>query len=324
MTDVSASPSRPKIPVWRTAYDAYRLGLGAVFSSGAMFRYFIYGSVLMLGIFAAEIYLSLVNAGLFSNFVSGRDALSIFAIDVAIGLLSYILLAIVQTPLGIAIHRRVLLGDSPKGSYRGYAIGGHGSSFLIASIVIYAAFFAASLAYVPVVFLLYGVNPFDETSFSGLMISHRASILVIMSIWFFAYFAASLLSVKCAFAFPTAACGRLGALLQQSFAETRGSMWRLFFVFLLVFVPVVVVYLVASITAALAYVVPYLTNADAGSVGSGEDMMMGLLLSPHIIIAGLVVFVAVMFSYVAMAAGAARAYQIRVERGLSGVAEVFS
>jgi hypothetical protein len=51
---------------------------------------------------------------------------------------------------------------------------------------------------------------------------------------------------------------------------------------------------------------------------------MTFFLSPQIIAATFVIWIAVMLAYVALAAAAARAYQIRVERGLSGVAEVFS
>jgi hypothetical protein len=43
---------RPTIPVFRTAYDAYRLERSAIFSSGKAFRFFLYGSVIS----AAEVF----------------------------------------------------------------------------------------------------------------------------------------------------------------------------------------------------------------------------------------------------------------------------
>ena len=49
MTETSVA-AQPKIPVFRTAYDAYRLGIGAIFSSGKMFRFFMYGFVLSIAV----------------------------------------------------------------------------------------------------------------------------------------------------------------------------------------------------------------------------------------------------------------------------------
>src|SRR5262245_6240800 len=45
MTDTGGR-SAPQIPIFRIAFDAYRLGLGAIFTSARMFRFFLYGLVI--------------------------------------------------------------------------------------------------------------------------------------------------------------------------------------------------------------------------------------------------------------------------------------
>ena len=56
-------PAPSEISIWRTAYDAYRLGLGAIFSSGVMFRYFVYGSVMSVTMAGAEFLFSFDQSG---------------------------------------------------------------------------------------------------------------------------------------------------------------------------------------------------------------------------------------------------------------------
>src|SRR5215510_5897519 len=56
MTDAFAAAPRPKVPIFRTAYDGYRLGIGAIFGNFAMFRYFVYGSVLWISLIGYEFY----------------------------------------------------------------------------------------------------------------------------------------------------------------------------------------------------------------------------------------------------------------------------
>ena len=57
MTDIPVAAPHPTVPVFRTAYDAYRLGIGAFFGNSAMFRFLVYGSALSLTILATEYYL---------------------------------------------------------------------------------------------------------------------------------------------------------------------------------------------------------------------------------------------------------------------------
>ncbi|HVR66450.1 MAG TPA: hypothetical protein VMT98_07405, partial [Verrucomicrobiae bacterium] len=50
MTDSASNSSAPRIPVFRTAYDAYRLCFSAIFGSRKILRFFLYGTGLTLGI----------------------------------------------------------------------------------------------------------------------------------------------------------------------------------------------------------------------------------------------------------------------------------
>ncbi len=153
MTDISAALPRPKIPVWRTAYDGYRLGIAAIFSSGAMFRFFVYGSVLSIAVLGAEIYFLFWTP---EN--TSEDASNIFAL--LIPFVTYIAMTAVQTPLGIAIQRRVLLGDIPSRSYIAYAVDHRGRNYAFVLLLISGFYFLASLIEVPMHFCYFSVSPF--------------------------------------------------------------------------------------------------------------------------------------------------------------------
>ena len=104
----SLAPSE-RSPVWRTAYEGYRLGIGAIFSSGVMFRFFVYGSVLSIAVLGVEIYLLVWTAMNLSERAS--DILALL-----IPLVTYVAMSAVQTPSGIVMQRRILLGDIPSRS----------------------------------------------------------------------------------------------------------------------------------------------------------------------------------------------------------------
>ena len=110
MTDISATLPRPKIPVWRTAYDGYRLGIGAIFSSGAMFRFFVYGSVSLVAVFGVFLYGNLSMSGLLANASPGSNQTLVIGSSFLLGIALYALIAAIQTPLGVAVQRFVLLG----------------------------------------------------------------------------------------------------------------------------------------------------------------------------------------------------------------------
>jgi hypothetical protein len=199
----------------------------------------------------------------------------------------------------------------------------YGLRFFWASIAVYAYFYVAGFLYVPIVYLAYHVSPLDPTAFTDTLAANPSIVAFITSIWFISYAVASLLATRTCFAFPIAAVDRPGPAIRQGFAETRGTMWRLFFMSFLIFVPPFLVYMVAAFAAMISF-----HAQSSGQVlptpDDVESLAMSFFLSPQIIAATFVIWIAVMLAYVALAAAAAQAYQIRVERGLSGVAEVFS
>ena len=85
--------------------------------------------------------------------------------------------------------------------------------------------------------------------------------------------------------------------------------------------PSPVLYVVLSLIAIVVFVVRYMA---AGGDATSSDFLINMFNSTEIIVATIVLVLGVAISWAAVAAGAARAYQIRVERGLSGLAEVFS
>lgn len=318
MTDISAGPLRPKIPVWRTAYDGYRLGIGAIFSSGAMFRFFVYGSVLSIAVLGAEGYFIF-----WATMNLSERASDILAIVIAF--VGYIAMTAVQTPLGIAIQRRILLGDIPSRSYVAYALDHRGRNYAFVLLLICGFYFLASLIEIPVSLLVYG-QPFasaealeEDTTF--------AAYSTLMSLaWIVTIAVASLMSAKCAFMFPAVACDRPGSW-RQAYAETRGIVWALFVIFLVACLPVALLYAVIFAAAFIASLSPMMAELGLGdgvSDSAMEQAMTAMLQSPAFIVACVIAGLGYMLSFVVTAAAAARAYQIRVERGLTGAAEVFS
>lgn len=323
MTDISVALPRPKIPVWRTAYEGYRLGIGAIFSSGVMFRFFVYGSVALLAVFGVLAYGNASISSLMANAGTGTNQTLVIGSSFLFGMLLYALIAAIQTPLGVAIQRYVLLGDSPKHSYFAYLNRGYGLRFFRVSIAVYAYFYIAGLLWFPIVYLAYHVSPLDQTEFSAALVANPSALTVIMLVWFISYAVASLLATRTSFAFAIAAVERPGPTIRQGFAETRNTMWRLFFVFFLIFVPPFLVYM-ATAFAAIISIAAQPSGQALPTSDDVERLAMSSFLSPQIIAATILTWIAIMLSYVALAAGAARAYQIRIERGMSGIAEVFS
>jgi len=318
MTDVTAGLSRPKIPVWRTAYDAYRLGLGAIFSSGKMFRFFVYGSALSIAILMVQAYSMLWT-------FRYLDQLNADIIGIAINFGVYCALAVVQAPLGIAVQRWVLADEQPDSSYLAGALDRRGRFYLLASLAIAFPYFLASQTE-SIVDLAYFGGPLIVSESLASIDSARNYVLLLLLILTAGYVGASLISAKGAFLFPAVAISRR-ASVYQFLSETRGTVSRLCFVFLIALIPVTTVGLFAL---GVAYQMPGTPLMDALSIGDGvtnnnlDDLLLAVLRSPTNVVALVVGAAAYMTWFLVIAAGAARAYQIRVERGLSGVAEVFS
>jgi len=124
---MTSGPDR-KIPIWRTAVAAYRLGIGAVFSNGALFRYFIYASLFSLGILALQFYLTALQLAAVTQPQSpGRATLSM-----AGSMLLSVGYAAAICPFAVAMHRHILLGETPRSYY--LAAGRKQLRFLLATI----------------------------------------------------------------------------------------------------------------------------------------------------------------------------------------------
>jgi hypothetical protein len=318
MSDASANTARPKIPVFRTAYDGYRLGIGAIFSSGAMFRYFIYGSVLSLAVLAAETYLLFWTAMNLSE-----TATNILAL--VIPLATYVALTAAQTPLGIAIQRQLLLGEDPHSSYATYALNYRGRTYGMIFLMVCGFYFVASLIEIPITFAVYG-QPFAPIDIQGSEIKHAAYSSFMLLAWIVTFAGASWMSAKCAFMFPAVACDRPGSW-REFYAETRGIVWALFTVFLFAFLPVAMLYIVVFTIGVLSSLGPLTELRHLGADASNAEMneaISSIVASTPFIVACTIAGLGYMLSFVVTSAAAVRAYQIRVERGLYSVAEVFA
>jgi hypothetical protein len=301
---------RPELPIWRTAMAGYRDGLAALFRDGKLFRYFVYASVLSLFLFAGQF------AGQFDVAVGASPA---SLTDQLFGLLISVAYAVAISPLAVAVHRNLLLGEAPHELYVVAMFRTTQLRLALATMAVYGLFFVAQLAIYPVVYVSYGVNPFNADELGrALSTQPSLTLFVTAATWVGSVFAA-LIATRFTFAFPGLATGAPGASLRWSFAETRGSMWRLFFIFLLV---LALPFLVLVIAVVVASVLFFVQNPEATQAPEGVEAAM--MLSPMFLVAYAVAFVAMMAVVVVIGAAAARAYEIRVNRGMSGVAEVFA
>src|SRR5262245_58025305 len=316
MTDAFAAAPRPKVPIFRTAYDGYRLGIGAIFGNFAMFRYFVYGSVLWISLIGYEFYDSFSSTTAVMRGGAGRPIIG----DIIIAILFAVAIAAVQTPMCIALQRRVLLGEAPKQFYFAHLLSQAGSRYLLATFLVQAFFLGASLSQYPVI-MLFGHDPTDPVALSTAMSDDPTFLWTVVLELLAAYLAAAWFAVRLTFAFPEIACDRWRGSVWLHLAETKGTNARLFFLFILILLPIPVLYVMLSLIAVIVFVVRHMA---AGGDATSSDFLINMFSSTEIIVATIVLVLGVAVSWAAVAAGAARAYQIRVERGLSGLAEVFS
>ena len=314
MADISATLPRPKIPVWRTAYDGYRLGIGAIFSSGIMFRYFVYGSLAIIVATGALFYISVMTQSWLSSAAGGLERTLALAAMIVSAYLAYAALAATQTPLGVVFQRHMLLDEPPRHPYFAYWATSYGRRFFWVSAAVYGFFFVAGLVHVPFILLFYGTDPFDQVAISTLFTTTPSALLAFVAVYVLSLLCASLLAARSSLAFPIAAAGRPGSAMRQSFAESRGAMWRLFFVFALIYVPAFVAYFIAIMIVTVTFVIqnPGLVEAGADPFGA---MNPGLFTSPAFIIGAIIALIAFTLSQVAMVAAAARAYQNKPTTG---------
>ena len=118
-----------------------------------------------------------------------------------------------------------------------------------------------------------------------------------------------------------------GGYLQNNDAskQSLGTTWRLVLTYAVVLCPVAVAAIVVYYAGIAFYVFGHWAAVKSAFSESGfGSLTYNILRSKEYLISYGIILVCGAFAYVLIAAGAARAYRIRVERGLSGVAEIFS
>ncbi len=305
----------PTIPIWRTAVAAYRLGLGALFRDGALFRYFVYASLLSLAVLSLQFYHIASNLAAMTQ----PQTAGAILLHIATSILLYVGYAVAVCPFAVAVHRKVLLGERPRDYYAAAAMRRTQLRFLLATLAVYAVFFVAPFANNLAIYLIYGLNPFDGLEISRAYAANPAIGVITLLMSLLSYVGAALIAARFTFAFPAIAIETPGASLRRSLAETRGATWRLFFIFLLTlalpFAVFVILYAVASITFVMNH--PEVLRAP-------ESMATTMVYSTPFLVLYAIMFMMMMMMTAVMAAAAARSYQIRVDRGMTGVADVFS
>ncbi|MGE0117322.1 MAG: hypothetical protein AB7S71_03925 [Dongiaceae bacterium] len=296
----------PEVPIWRTVAAGYRAGISVLVRDGALFRYFIYASVLSLPIVGIQYV------------VEQAATPTMQVLKPLFSLLTYVAYAMALSPLTAAIHRKLLLGESPRQLYFAAMFRTTELRLAVATIAVSALFLTAELMAYPLVYLLYGVSPFDA---AGLAQAYEAQPLIAMNLaaaMLIAYLVAGLAATRFAFAFPAIATQARGASLRQSYVETHGSTWRLFFIFLIIFLFPFLLFIGAVAGTSAAFVIgnPEVMRTPE----AGETMERSL---PFLVLYA-IMFLAMMAMVAVTAAAAARAYEIRINRGMSGVAEVFA
>ncbi len=303
-----------ELPVWRTVIAGYRDGVGALFRDGRLFRYFIYASALTLILMGGRLYVELDG-----SLTSGSETSAAQIGNLLFGLLISVAYAITTSPLTVALHRKLLLGETAHEAYFAAMLRGSHMRIVGATMAVYGLFFVAQLSAYPIIYVAYGVNPLNAADLEATFAAEPMIAMVITALTWGASLFAGLMSTRFAFAFPAISTNAPGASLRASFAETRGSMWRLFFIFLLiVFFPFVA--FVMAIGGASVLLVIGNPEAVANPDRVGEMMMLS---SPFLVVYA-IGFVVMMAVIVAIGGAAARAYEIKVNRGMTGVAEVFA
>jgi hypothetical protein len=301
-----------KLPIWQTAISGYGDGISVLFRDGKLFRYFIYASALTLVLIGGQLYVSLGYAWT-SQTPAAQMTNLIFSLLVSLGF------AIAVSPLTVALHRKLLLGDTPNEIYLAAMFRRNHVRVAVATMAVYGLFFLADLSTYPIIYVVYGVNPLNAADLAVAYAVRPTTALVVMLLTLGASLLAALISSRFAFVFPAIATSAPGASLRTSFAATRGSTWRLFFVFLLIVFFPFVAFVIAIGVASVVFVI-----GSPQAVGDPERVGEMMMLSPPFLVVYAIAFVLMMAGIVAIGAAAARAYEIKVNRGMTGVAEVFA
>jgi len=256
-------------------------------------------------VFAVRIYLIAIFPWHSLPMPAGTVEIAIFALT----LLIYVALTFAVSPYGVAVHRKFLLGESPYGSYLKALGRQREKRFFLVSVAVMVVAIVTILVPLTTTFFLYGARSIDFVARA----ENAKAALVISLVAILAFMTACLATVRCAFAFPEIAVDQPGASVRQSLAETRGTTWRLFFLFVLIYVPPLVIYVAASDIAFFSAL-----QAHSGTPAAG------IFVSWPFIFVYVLMVVLMMLMISVTAAAASRAYEIRVDRGASGIADVFS
>lgn len=303
----------PELPIWRTVISGYRDGIRTLLGDGRLFRYFIYASAMTFMLVGAQLY---VDMG--GSWMSGPEP-AMQAANLLFGLLISVAYAIAISPLTVALHRKLLLGETPHELYLAAMVRRTHLRVAAATVAVYGLFFLAQLSIYPMIYFVYGVNPLNAVDLTAAYEAQPTIALVVTLLTWGASLLAALVSTRFAFAFPAISMNTPGASLRQSYAETRGTTWRLFFIFLMTILFPFLAFIVAVGVASALFV---FGNPEA--MGDPDRVGQMMMLSPPFLAVYAIGFVMMMAVLVAIAAAAARAYEIKVNRGMTGVAEVFA
>ncbi|HZF34590.1 MAG TPA: hypothetical protein VE914_12380 [Candidatus Angelobacter sp.] len=317
MEAITMNGPHPTIPIWRTVVAAYRAGLGAMFGDGALFRYFIYIYASLLSLIVLGLNLYHVASRLASMAEPQTPGMTL--LNIAVGMLLYVAYAAAIYPYAVAVHRKILLGETPRDYYAAAAMRRTQLRFLLATIAVYAVFFVAPFVNNLGVYLIYDLNPFDAPAVSRAYTARPAIAAVVGILSLLSYVGAALISARFTFAFPSIAIETPDASLRRSLAETRGSTWRLFFIFLLTFALPFTIFIILYVAATVVFLINH-----PELVRSPNMIASAMLYSPPFLVLFATMFIMSMVMIAVTAAAAARAYEIRVDRGMTRVAEVFS
>ena len=319
MNEAVVATGQPVIPVWRTAKAAYRLGFGAVFGDFAMFRYFLYAGFLAFLVAAGHLYLAGLNMQIVAQpAVQPTDAATPL-LQLGADLLLDVVLAFALAPFGVAMQRKVLLQESPKGFYIRGAVAPPGRRFFLATLFVLAINQLITLTLVPVVYFLYGVNALNPAALTSAYRSNHAMMVTATLVTYASLLVAAVIMARCSLLFPTAAVDRPGPWFREAIREARGTTARLFWLFTLVCIPAVIAVIVDALVASIAFAVPRLVAHT-----NPQQLRSEMIFSTPFLILYASMFVIAMLLMAVIAAGAARAYEIRVNYDMSRVAEVFS
>jgi hypothetical protein len=319
MNAAVVATERPVIPVWRTAKAAYRLGFGAVFGDFAMFRYFLYAGILALLVSAGHFYIASLNMRFVAQPTVHPADNETPLLQLGAGLLVDVFLAFALAPFGIAMHRKVLLQESPRGFYFRAAMTRSGRRFFLAAVFVLAIYQLITLAMVPVLYFLYGINPLNRAALALAYRSNHAMMVTTMLVTYASLLVGAVFTARCSLLFPAAALDRPGPWFREALREARGATARLFWLFTLVCIPAVIAFFIGVVVAALVFLLPLLPTRV-----NPQQVQSEMMLSPPFLVLYASMLVIAMLLTAVIAAGAARAYEIRVNYDMSRVAEVFS